>query len=465
MAVMRASRSTGKAAAVTAVALLLIVCRPALTVAEPTGVNSVPPPVDRSLLPAVAEPKADLPYTKGDKPCKGSSTDGKVLAPKPFAQLVLRLEEAHRFATGKGVKIAIIDTGVEEHSRLDGRVEAGGDYVVSAEKGLVDCDGHGTEVAGVAAASRDDKTGFVGAAPEATILAIRQTSDYYEIKNPGPDGRKVPGDVGTLAQSIVRSVDLGANVINISLTLCAPPREPSKGERQLQAAIDWAVNVKDVVIVTAAGNRGTAGKGCTQQNDNENEENVKVVASPPWYRDDVLSVASVNRHGEPSAFSVWGPWVSIAAPGEEITTIDPQGEGLTNAAVADDETVTGIQGTSYAAPYVAGIAALVRERHPHLSARQVMTRLTSTARHPGNPDGRDRKVGAGLVNPIAALTAELPFERPGAKQPELPPLTTRLDPVAVEDGTPKAVALYGSGLGVVLLLLTLFVVRTTKRTR
>ncbi|MCS7480412.1 type VII secretion-associated serine protease mycosin [Umezawaea endophytica] len=468
---MPVSRTLKKGSATAATALLLVTgplsLAPAVAAAQPaaqsTQANSVPPPVDRSLLDSPAEPEPDATYTKNSKGCIASNTGNRSVLSKPHAQIVLRLEDAHRFATGKGVKIAIIDTGVEVHPRLEGRVEAGGDYVVD-EKGTTDCDGHGTEVAGVAAASKDDSTGFVGAAPEAQILAIRQTSDRYESKDPA-DPRKTAGKVTTLAKAIVRAVDKGADVINISLTSCDTPKTPSTGERKLQAAIDWAVNQKNVVIVTAAGNLGTDGTGCPVQNDNQNTDTVKVIASPPWYGDDVLSVASIDVRGEPSQFSVWGPWISLAAPGEDIITLDPKGQGLTNANADERGALTTIQGTSFAAPYVSGIAALVRQRFPDLTARQVMDRLTMTAQHPGNHDGRDHKVGAGMINPVAALTAELPSERAGAVAPEVKPISTDLGPGIQKDTTQLVVALSGTGIGVGLLLLTLFVVHTVQRNR
>jgi len=465
---MRVSRTVKKAAATTAVALLLATGQLATPVAvAQTTPNSVPPPVDRSVLDKPTDPKADVEYTRTNKACIASNTGNRSIVPKPRAQMVLRLEEAHEFATGAGVKIAIIDTGVEaSHPRLAGRVKATGDYVVTAEKGTTDCDGHGTEVAGVAAASRDPDTGFVGAAPDAEVLAIRQTSDRYEFKDKsGADVRKSAGKVTTLAQAIVRAVDQGADVINISLTSCDSPKAPSAGERKLQAAIDWAVNEMDTVIVTAAGNIGSDGTGCKDQNDNQNPDTVKVIASPPWYSKDVLSVASINKLGEPSTFSVWGPWVSIAAPGEDITTIDPKGTGLTNANADEQGTLTTIQGTSFASPYVAGVAALVRQKFPKLTARQVMDRLTATAQHPGNPSGRDHKVGAGMINPIAALTAELPAEAEGAVVPQIAPLNTDLGPGLHKDNTRLVVALSGTGIGVGLLLLTLFVVHTMSRNR
>src|SRR6185503_17684278 len=109
---MRVSRTVKKAAAATAVVLLLATgpLAPAPAVAAPTPPNSVPPPVDQSLLDRPAEPKADVEYKPTNKACIASSTGGRPIVPKPHAQMVLRLEDAHQFATGKGVKIAIIDT-------------------------------------------------------------------------------------------------------------------------------------------------------------------------------------------------------------------------------------------------------------------------------------------------------------------------------------------------------------------
>ncbi|WP_033437027.1 type VII secretion-associated serine protease mycosin [Saccharothrix sp. NRRL B-16314] len=439
--------------------------QPTTTTNQDSRPNSQPPPVDKGAFRPFTDPKEDVNYQKKTQ-CITSGTGDKRIPNKPWGQMQLRLEEAHRFATGKGVMLAIIDTGVNaEHPRLAGRVTPGGDYVETNDRGIVDCDGHGTEVAGVAAASRDDETGFVGAAPEANVLAIRQTSDHYNYEDPAKlDNRASAGKVGTLAQAIVASATKGAKVVNISLTACEPPREPSDQERQLQAAIDWAVNEKDVVIVTAAGNIDSQG-GCAAQNDNQNPANVKVVASPPWYADDVLSVGSVNIDGEVSSFSVWGPWVSVAAPGENIVTLDPAGKGLTDANADPNGQLSLIQGTSFASPYVAGVAALVRERFPHLNARQVMDRIKATAQHPGNPSGRNHKVGYGIINPVAALTAELPSEREGAKPVKPTQLMTTLDPLDPPNNAPMIVALSGTGAGVGLLLLTLFIVHTVNRNR
>ncbi|MEV6243111.1 type VII secretion-associated serine protease mycosin [Lentzea sp. NPDC051838] len=425
--------------------------------------NSVPPDLPAGVGPPKDEGKPDVTYTRTNKGCVESDTKSELIKQMPWGQVSLALDQAHRFAKGKGVTIAIIDTGVDPRNpRFGNRVKGGGEYVDGNKNGTDDCDGHGTEVAGVAAAAKTEGD-FIGAAPEATILAIRQTSDRFEFKSQ-TENRSSAGKVSTLAMAIVRAADAGAQVINISLTNCGTPKGFSSDDQKLQAAIKYAVDVKNVVIVTAAGNLSDQGTGCPKQNDNLDPNNVNSISSPAWFADDVLSVASIARSGAVSSFSVWGPWVSIAAPGEEIISVDPKGTGLTNANVTAQGT-TDIKGTSFASPYVAGITALVRERFPTLSARQVMDRLKATALNPGNVSGKDNKVGFGMINPVAALTAVLPAEAKGFEKPEPKEMNTSVTPPPGIDWPPIIVALSGIGLGGALLMLTLFVRNSTNRKR
>ncbi|MFD4644090.1 type VII secretion-associated serine protease mycosin [Lentzea sp. NPDC058436] len=424
--------------------------------------NSVPPDLPPGTQPPKDEGKPDVKYVRTNKGCVESDTKSELIKTKPWGQVQLNLDQAHRFATGKGIKIAIIDTGVDPRNpRFGNRVEAGGDYVAD-KNGIDDCDGHGTEVAGVAAAAKTEGD-FVGAAPEATILAIRQTSDRFEFKSE-TDNRASAGKVGTLAQAIVRAADKDAKVINISLTNCSAPKGFSADDQKLQAAIRYAVDVKDSVIVTAAGNLNDQGVGCAAQNNNMDPNTVNSVSSPAWFANDVLSVASIAQSGAVSSFSVWGPWVSIAGPGEEIISVDPKGTGLTNANVTA-QGVQDIKGTSFASPYVAGITALVRERFPNLKARQVMERLKSTALHPGGLTGKDNKTGFGMVNPMAALTAVLPAEAAGFKPQQPREINTSVTPPPGLDWPPIIVALSGIGVGGLLLALTLFIRNSLNRKR
>ena len=128
---------------------------------------------------------------------------------------------------------------------------------------------------------------------------------------------------------------------------------------------------------------------------------MKVVVSPAWYDDYVLTVGSVDQQGAPSRFTLAGPWVDVAAPGEDVVSLDADGEGLVDSLPVLGNSMP-IVGTSYAAPVVSGIAALVRARSPHLTARQVMQRIKDTAHRP--PSGWDPFVGHGVVDALAAVS-------------------------------------------------------------
>lgn len=142
---------------------------------------------------------------------------------------------------------------------------------------------------------------------------------------------------------------------------------------------------------------------------------MKTVATPGWYDDYVLTVGSVGRDG-PSSFSLAGPWVDVAAIAEDVVSLDPDGEGLIDRlATSGDESP--ISGTSYAAPVVSGIVALVRSRSPELTARQVMQRIEDTAHRP--TAGWDPIVGHGTVDAMAAVSAgpgSVPGRRSNASQ-------------------------------------------------
>jgi membrane-anchored mycosin MYCP len=225
------------------------------------------------------------------------------------------------------------------------------------------------------------------------------------------------------------------------------------------------VNTKNVVVVAAAGNVDPSGSGCKQQNNNPDPNDLNSIPLPPWFADDVLSVASIDRNGDPSSFSVAGPWVGVAAPGEDIISLDPAGNSLVNQR---SESPTGqlgpIQGTSFAAPYVTGLVALVRQKYPDLNAHQVMHRIEATAQHPADAGGRNDQVGYGRIDPIAALTAVIPGEG-GVARAKAEQLPANIPPPYEKNWTPTVVALAGTGAGLGLLLLTVFVMRTVQRNR
>lgn len=293
------------------------------------------------------------------------------------------LSRVRQLTRGAGQRVAVIDTGVSRHSLL-ADVIPGGDYVSSGD-GTQDCDAHGTLVAGIIAASTDSaESGLGGMAPEATVIGIRQSSGKF---SPAADrSRAGVGDVDTMAKAVRTAADLGASVINISSVACVPVAS-APDDRALGAALAYAVDVKNAVIVAAAGNTGGPAQ-CPPQRPDVTRETVTVVVSPAWYDDYVLTVGSVNTAGAPSAFSLAGPWVDVAAPGEAVTPLGSEP----------------VSGTSFAAPVVSGLAALIRARFPGLTARQVMQRIESTAHHP--PAGWDPLVGNGTIDALAAVSTD-----------------------------------------------------------
>ncbi|WP_280415418.1 type VII secretion-associated serine protease mycosin [Nocardia carnea] len=420
--------------------------------AQPIAYADRPPAVDPGRLPSGDPAKPSEPTErKANAPCTSTVAGGE--GPTvPAAQAALDLPHAWQFSKGEGQVVAVIDTGVARHPRLPG-LRAGGDFVSNSGDGTEDCDAHGTLVAGIIAASQVPGQGFSGVAPASTILAIRQTSDKYvkagsnATKSPEDLSREGYGNVATMAQAIRRAADMGATVINISEVACS---SSPISDGSLGAALHYAVHTKNAVVVTSAGNT-----------DNDNcKGNTNILdpldpAADPWskttvnvtparYDDLVLSVGSINADGAPSEFTVPGPWLSVAAPGENVVSLDAVGTGVINGTVGAQGQQS-INGTSFAAPYVSGVVALVRSRFPELSAVDVMKRIQATAHAPA--EGWNPYVGYGAVDPVAALTNEVTGElRP--KEPN-PPMSKQLAvpaPPDPPDHTARNVALIGSGI-------------------
>jgi len=255
------------------------------------------------------------------------------------------------------------------------------------------------------------------------LISIRQSSRAFSPKeafgNQDPETRRKAGDIGSMARAVVRAVNLGAQIINISQVACMPAGEVID-QRALGAAIRWAAVDRNVVIVAAAGNTGSAGNSGCQQNPMHNPmspsdprdwNGVKTVVTPAWFSDYVLTVGAVDPSGAPlTELSMAGPWVSIAAPGSEMVSLSPRDDGLINAVEGPNNQMIAPAGTSFSAAIVTGVAALVRAKFPELTAHQVINRLLWTARAPAR--GIDNQVGHGVVDPVAALTWDVPAGEP-----------------------------------------------------
>ncbi|OBG61129.1 MULTISPECIES: type VII secretion-associated serine protease mycosin [unclassified Mycobacterium] len=376
-------------------------------------------PPAAAVAPPSIDPAAVPPDTTGpDQPleqrrvCRAPLTlPGTNFHDAPWANAYLGVGQAQRFATGAGVTVAVIDTGVDASPRVP--AEPGGDFVVPDGNGLSDCDAHGTLTASIIAGRPSLTDGFVGVAPDARLISVRQTSEAFEAKDNqnnqnDPNASPAAGSVRSLARAVVHAANMGAGVINISEAACFKVRKPVD-ESSLGAALNYAVNVKGAVVIVAAGNTGG---DCSQNpppdasrpNDPRGWEQVQTIVTPAWYAPLVLAVGGVGQNGAPSPFSMNGPWVGAAAPAEDIVALGGNGEPV-DALPGKDGPVP-IAGTSFAAAYVSGVAALLRQKFPDLPPAQIINRITATARHPGG--GVDDAVGAGVVDAVAALTWDLP---------------------------------------------------------
>ena len=302
--------------------------------------------------------------------------------------------------------------------------------------------------------------GFSGVAPDVQVIAIRQSSKAFSPKdafagNQDPATRRKAGDIRTMARAIVHAANMGATVINISEVSCMTATDMID-QRDLGAAIHYAAVDRNVVIVAAAGNVGNeGGNDCKQNpiynpltpNDPRAWAGVTTVATPAWFSDYVLTVGAVDSTGAPLDSSMAGPWVSIAAPGTDVESLSPRDDGLMNAVEGTKNTLVAPAGTSFSAAIVSGVAALVRAKYPQLTAHQVINRLLATARAPAR--GVDNQVGHGIVDPVAALTYDLPPGEPVGPQHLSAPLVLA-PPKVGRDMTPVWVA--GAGVGGLALL-------------
>lgn len=283
--------------------------------------------------------------------------------------------------------IAVVDTGVQRnHPDLDAKIVAGYDFV-SNDTAPDDGNGHGTHVAGTAAAETNNSTGGAGTCPECKIMPVRV------LNNQGS------GTLDNVAKGIIWAADNGADVINLSLG--------GGGSTTLQNAVNYAWN-KGVFLACAAGNENTS------------------QASYPAYYSNCFAVASTTSSDARSSFSNYGTWVEVAAPGSSIYS------------TWINSSYNTINGTSMATPHVAGLAGLLASQG--LSNTQIWNRIMDTA---DDISGTGTYWTGGRINAYRAVSGDT------NPPPEPPPGGGQLQNGGFENGTAPWVSTSSGGYNLI----------------
>lgn len=264
----------------------------------------------------------------------------------------LDLASAHRITQGDGVKVGVIDAGIDpSHPDISGSVVAGADFSRQGPSdGLADFDGHGTSMASLIVGHGQIR----GVAPHATIVSLRVSDGFSDSAT-------------AVGEALRWAISHDIRIVSISSGY-------TEDDLVLRQAVQAAV-ANDIVIVAAIGNKPQAVR----------------VPYPAAYAG-VLAVGGTTPAGTLSPISVTGTQIQLTAPSDGIST-----------AYRDKRRVV-TTGTSNSTALVAGAVALIRAKYPNLPAAEVIRRLTSTAIDKG-PAGRDDQFGYGIVNVTAALLA------------------------------------------------------------
>lgn len=360
-------------------------------------------------------------------PCELPTATNEPLNNKPWNVDTAGIEVAHQYNegirvdNGDPVKVAVIDSGVTAfHPTFGDRVLEGADWFDADSRGQCDANGHGTGVAGIIAGGSEADSAYLGVAPEAEIIPIR----IFQ----GPEaGDEVKSRM--LAASILAAVEAGADVINVSIAVLATT--------ELEQAVAGAIEA-GVIIVAATGNAAI-------WMDDEGVDADQRAYYPANYPE-VIAVGGHNQSGNWYNETNFGDNLDLLAPGVDIALPSPNGEDYRLDS-----------GTSFAAPHVAGAAALLVAEYPDLAnPRWVEQRLRDTAIPP--PDDFNIYQGYGVLNIPNALTAPLegdsedgePFVE--AEPSQIPAIDVGYDPLATE----KTIA--WASVGGALLLITMVLV-------
>ncbi|MET8943691.1 type VII secretion-associated serine protease mycosin [Streptomyces sp. NPDC004542] len=314
-------------------------------------------------------------------PSTAAYADG--IRAQQWALSAMHTEEAWRTTKGKGITVAVLDTGVEDdHPDLVGNVLPGKDMIeFGARRGDRTWARHGTAMAGIIAGhghGPGNGDGILGIAPEAKILPVRVILE---------DGDSARGKAratrgNALAEGIRWAADQGADVINLSLGDDSASAHPEPGEDE---AVQYALK-KGAVVVASAGNGGEKG------------DHISYPAAYPG----VIAATAVDRYGTRASFSTRRWYATVSAPGVDVVIADP-----------DHKYYEG-WGTSAASAFVSGAVALIKAARPGLAPAQIKKLLEDTARDAPS-GGRDDSRGFGMVDPAAAIKAAARLEPEGIR--------------------------------------------------
>jgi subtilisin family serine protease len=313
---------------------------------------------------------------------------------------------ANARATGKGVVVAVVDSGVDQgNPHLRDAVLPGKSFVTGDKDplGWTDGYGHGTAVAGIIAARSVPKSALVGLAPEAKILPVR----VYVATQAGPQvtAADLPR-LDRIAAGIRWAAEQGADIINVSIS--AP-----KPDAALAAAVVFAQQ-KGALVVASGGNR-------VDQGATTSTEQLPDGPRYPAALDGVLGVTAADGHGQIGTDSVHGSHIDLAGPGSSVLAPFFGGDCVLAADVPS---------TSFATGFVSAAAALLADRYPDEPAADLVRRLEQTATLAAT-GARTDAVGWGLIRPAAALALVLAQPQQSAVTAAAPAAVTSVDGVSL----------------------------------
>lgn len=313
-----------------------------------------------------AEAVADFTSTDDILWCNDPLADNQWGLRNPdFTGIDVSIEKAWESATGRGVRIAFVDTGVDmNHTDLQQNIHCLGYDTETGKPESQVYGSHGTHCAGIAAAVKDNSFQIAGVAPDAEIVSVSNRL----VSSTNSRLRRATG--------IIWAVNNGADVISCSWN-------SSTRHKALEEAIEYALN------------QGRGGKGCIVVFSSGNDGTDRV-CYPADIADGILTVGAIDRNGGRASFSQYGDLLDVMAPGVDILSTLPDNE------------IGYSYGTSTAAPFAAGIAALILEKKPWLSSRQVCDIMAASAvglKDFTETDHKDYEYGYGLIKAENALLA------------------------------------------------------------